>query len=138
MKKTVFLMICVALAGCASKTQNAPKSLVTPTAPPAPVAQPAPVMTNTNTNSTNNLTANENCIRGLNALRAYNPKSWDKYSAAMTELNRKNSLFISVKDDLNPQLNDLVMNAYASRMKTLCYRIESTLGQAMVSQVDPL
>lgn len=135
MKKIWFLMICVALAGCANKKDSAPKSLVTPA--PAPVAQ-QPVATNQNSAENSPLTANQTCMRGLDALRTYSPKNWDKYSAAMNELNRKNSQFMSVQGDLTPQLNDLVVNAYTSRIKTLCYRIETTLGQAMVSQVDPL
>lgn len=137
MKKAWLLMMFIALAGCANKSQREPKSLVTPAATPASVAQQPAVSTDKNA-STSRLTANETCVRSLAALRTYSPKNWNKYSEAMAELNRKNSLFISVRDDLNPQLEDLVLNAYDSKMKTLCYRIESTLGQAMVSQVDPM
>lgn len=136
MKKAWLLMICVALAGCVNKQQNAPKSLVTPAA--TPVAQETQSVTNDDTVKSRSLTANETCVRSLNALRAYNPKTWEKYSLAMADLNKKNSLILSVKNDLNPQLNDLVVNAYDSKMKTLCYRIESTLGQSMIAQVDSL
>jgi hypothetical protein len=138
MKKAWLLMVCIALAGCVNKPQSAPKSLVTPAQAPAPVTQQAQVVTNDNTIKSGALTANETCVKSLRALQTYSPKSWNKYSVAMDELNSKNSLFLSVKNDLNPQLNDLVINAYVSKMKTLCYRIESTLGQAMIAQVDPL
>jgi len=56
----------------------------------------------------------------------------------MAVLNSINSQFAAVRDDLSPQLKDLVTNAYDSKMKSLCYRIETTLGQAMISQIDPL
>ena len=134
MKKAWLLMVCISLAGCVNKQQNAPKSLVTP----APVAQQPQALTNEDTVKSSALTANETCVRSLNALQAYSPKTWEKYSIAMADLNKKNSLFLSVKNDLNPQLNDLVVNAYESKMKTLCYRIESTLGQSMIAQVDSL
>lgn len=39
MKKTWLLMVCIVLAGCVNKQQNAPKSLVTPAAEPV-VQQP--------------------------------------------------------------------------------------------------
>jgi len=136
MKNTWLLMVCIVLTACVNKQQNAPKSLVTPVA--EPVVQQPQATANEDRMKSSSLTANETCIRSLNALRSYSPKNWDKYSGAMAELNKKNSLFLSVKEDLNPQLNDLVINAYESRMKTLCYRIESALGQAMIAQVDPM
>lgn len=136
MKKAWLLMVCIALAGCVNKQQSAPKSLVTPAA--APVAQETQAVASNDTVKSSSLTANETCVRSLNALRAYSPKTWEKYSIAMADLNKKNSLFLSVKNDLNPDLNDLVVSAYESKMKTLCYRIESTLGQSMIAQVDSL
>lgn len=139
MNKLWLTVLCLALAGCASKSPLAPVSLVTPPSPPAISAEVQPEKSaNSENQATPRLATEATCVNELAALKSYSPKSWNKYSIAMADLNRKNSKFISVRDALNPQLNELVLNAYDSRMKTLCYRIESTLGQAMVSQVNPL
>ncbi len=128
-------MLCLVLAGCVNKSQTGQKSLVTPlpsqTATPQ-VAQPAAV------ENTTSLNANETCSKELSALQAYNPRSWNKYNSEMSELISKTSQFLSVRDDLNPKINELVMSVYDSRMKTLCYKIESSLGQAMVEQASQL
>ncbi|WP_313082920.1 hypothetical protein [Atlantibacter sp.] len=135
MKKTGLLIFSLMLAGCASTQQTAPKSLVTPAPVQADVIEPQPPAVTTNGTS---LTANETCTKSLAALQTYNPRSWDKYSREMSELTSKTSQFLSVKEDLNPQTNQLVMSVYASRTATLCYRIESALGQAMIEQAAQL
>lgn len=128
-------MLCLVLAGCVNKSHTGQKSLVTPlpTQTAAPQAtQPAAV------ENTTSLNANETCSKELSALQTYNPRSWNKYNSEMSELISKTSQFLSVRDDLNPKINELVMSVYDSRMKTLCYKIESTLGQAMVEQASQL
>ncbi|HEX4503154.1 MAG TPA: hypothetical protein VH187_18630 [Scandinavium sp.] len=134
MKKTGFLMLCFVLAGCANKSQTAHQSLVTPLPTPAPAPQEQVVTTK----KTNALMGNETCIKSLSALQTYNARSWNQYSSEMRELTGKTSQFLSVKADLNPDINDLVMSVYESRMKTLCYKIESTLGQSMIEQASHL
>jgi len=135
MKRAGFLVLCLVLAGCVNKSQTGQKSLVTPlpaeTAAPQ-ATQPAAV------ENTVSLTANETCTKELSALQSYDQRSWNKYSSEMSELISKTSQFLTVRDDLNPKINELVMSVYDSRMKTLCYKIESTLGQAMVAQASQL
>ncbi|WP_312981702.1 hypothetical protein [Atlantibacter sp.] len=135
MKKTGLLIFSLMLAGCATTTQTAPKSLVTPAPIQTDIIEPQPSPAPENGT---NLTANETCTKSLAALQTYNPRSWNKYSQEMSELTSKTSQFLSVKEDLNPQTNQLVMNVYASRTATLCYRIESALGQAMIEQAARL
>lgn len=131
MKNIGLLIFSLMLAGCATTHQTAPKSLVTPAPVQAEVVEPQPSAVPEKGTS---LTANETCTKSLAALQTYNSRSWNKYSREMSELTSKTSQFLSVKEDLNPQTNQLVMNVYASRMATLCYRIESALGQAMLEQ----
>lgn len=137
MNKTWLLMLCIALAGCVNKPQNTPKSVVTP--PPAQpvVVEPQPAVAQT-VSSVPTLTANDTCVKQLTALKTYNPKSYKRYSGEMQVLTRKTSQYLSVKENLNPQIDDLVTGAYDSRMKSLCYRIQSTLGQSMINQANQL
>lgn len=107
-------------AGCAAKPQSRAQPLTTQ----APVQPAVP------------LTANQTCVKSLATLKAYNAKSASKYNLEMGKLTRKTSQFISVKENLVPDANNLVMDAYHSRMDTLCYRIETTLGQAMIAQAS--
>ncbi|MGU3524750.1 hypothetical protein ACLBW2_16790 [Enterobacteriaceae bacterium C23F] len=134
MNKTWLLMLCIALAGCANQPQNTPKSAVTP---PPVVMEPQPVAAQTVSNKPT-LTANDACVKELTALKTYNPKSYKRYSGEMQVLTRKTSQYLSVKKDVNPQIEDLVTSAYDSRMKSLCYRIQSTLGQSMINQANQL
>lgn len=135
MNKTWLLMLCIALAGCVNKPQNTPKSVVTP--PPAQpvVIEPQPAVAHT-VSSAPTLIANDACVKQLTALKTYDPKSYKRYSGEMHVLTRKTSQYLSVKEDLNPQIDGLVASAYDSRMKTLCYRIQSTLGQSMINQAN--
>lgn len=129
MKKTWLMMLCLSLAGCAGKSENAPVSLVTP-------QQTAPVKAEPRAETS--LTANETCVKELAALRIYNRKAWNRNSDEMKTLTGQTSLFISVKEGVDPGISNIVANTYSSRMQTLCYRIQSTLGQAMVSQSERL
>ncbi|SNY65811.1 hypothetical protein [Enterobacter sp. CC120223-11] len=137
MNKTWLLMLCIALAGCANQPQNTPKSVVTP--PPAQpvVVEPQPAAAQTVSNEPT-LTANDACVKQLTALKTYNPKSYKRYSGEMQVLTRKTSRYLAVKEDVNPQIEDLVTGAYDSHMKSLCYRIQSTLGQTMINQANQL
>ena len=137
MNKTWLLTLCIALAGCVNKPQNTPKSVVTPPPVQPVVMEPQPAVAQTNS-SNPTLIANDSCVKQLAALKTYNPKSYKRYSGEMQVLTRKTSQYLSVKEGLNPQIDDLVTGAYDSRMKLLCYRIETTLGQSMISQMNPL
>ena len=130
MKKMLLLTLCVVLAGCVNKSQTKPASLVTPAQPVAAAPQPAPRAEPDNSG----LMAQETCRKELEALRAYGPRTYNKYAGEMATLTAKTSKFLSVKEDLNPRINDLVMSAYQSRMQTLCYKIEASLGQMLVDQ----
>ncbi|MGU3414633.1 hypothetical protein ACLBW0_13370 [Enterobacteriaceae bacterium C34A] len=134
MNKTWLLMLCIALAGCANQPQNTSKSVVTP---PPVVMEPQPVAAPTVSNKPT-LTTNDACVKELTALKTYNPKSYKRYSGEMQVLTRKTSRYLAVKENVNPQIEDLVTGAYDSRMKSLCYRIQSTLGQTMINQANQL
>lgn len=139
MNKLWLTVLCLALAGCASKSPLAPVSLVTPPSPPAIATDVQPEQpANNESQAKPRLATEATCANELAALKSYSPKSWNKYSAEMRQLTRKSSQFASVKEKISPQINELVLNSYDSRMKTLCYRIESTLGQIMISQATQL
>lgn len=140
MKKTGLFLFCLMLAGCANTSQTPPESLVTPSPAQANTVEPqqiSPQMNDVSTGS-KSLTANETCAKELAALQTYNPRSWDRYSQEMAELTSKSSQFLSVRQDLNPRISQLVMDVYDSRMQTLCYKIEGALGQAMIEQATRL
>ncbi|WP_110876796.1 hypothetical protein [Franconibacter helveticus] len=133
MNKMMLATLCVVLAGCVNKPQK-PESLVTPvSAQPAAVA-PQPVSPPRAEQDTSSLMAHETCRKELEALRAYGPRTYNRYAGEMAALTAKTSKFLSVKEDLNPRINELVMSAYRSRMQTLCYKIETSLGQMLVDQ----
>ena len=137
MNKTWLPMLCIALAGCASQPQNTPKSAVTPSPAQPVVMEPQPAAAHTVSNGPT-LAATDACVKQLTALKTYNPKSYKRYSGEMQVLTRKTSRYLAVKEDVNPQIEDLVTGAYDSRMKSLCYRIQSTLGQSMINQANQL
>lgn len=137
MRKTWFLMLCIVLAGCAAKPQHSAQPVATP-APVQPLVtpEPQPVAATSNDRPASDLTANKTCVKSLTTLQAYSPKTASRYTQEMRQLTRKTSQFLSVKEDLATQSNELVLDAYRSRMNTLCYRIETTLGQAMIAQAN--
>lgn len=134
MKKMLLVTLCVVLAGCVNKSQK-PTSLVTPApAQPAAIAPQPPAPPARTEPDNNGLMAQETCRKELEALRAYGPRTYNRYAGEMATLTAKTSKFLSVKEDLNPRINDIVMSAYQSRMQTLCYKIETSLGQMLVDQ----
>ncbi len=142
MKKTGFLCFILALTGCVNASHKAPESLVTPSPSAAEMntseQQKTAPQPDAIESSTSSLMANSTCLKELAALQTYSPRNWNKYSEEMSALTGKTSQFLSVKQDLNPRINQLVMNVYQARMQTLCYKIESALGQAMIDQASRL
>ncbi|ALB64020.1 hypothetical protein AFK62_16590 [Cronobacter condimenti 1330] len=137
MNKSLLFMTCVLLAGCASQP---PKSQVTPLAPaPAPVAaqsqpvQPAPESKPfaAASESTNSMAT---CRKELDALKHYGPKTYSRYAAEMDALTARSGKYLSIKDGLTPELNDIVITMYQSQIKTLCFRIQSSLGKLIIEQ----
>nr|WP_253206596.1 hypothetical protein [Cronobacter sakazakii] len=126
----------VLLAGCASQP---PKSQVTPLAPaPAPVAatQPAPQQPESKSfaaasESTNSMAT---CRKELDALKHYGPKTYSRYAAEMDALSAKTGKYLALKDGMTPELNDIVITMYQSQIKTLCFRIQSSLGKLIIEQ----
>ncbi|EOC1302889.1 hypothetical protein QMW88_07245 [Cronobacter dublinensis] len=136
MNKSLLFMTCVLLAGCASQP---PKSQVTPLAPAsAPVAQPQPVQPAPESKpfaaaseSTNSMAT---CRKELDALKHYGPKTYSRYAAEMDALTAKTGKYLSIKEGLTPELNDIVITMYQSQIKTLCFRIQSSLGKLIIEQ----
>ena len=137
MRNMWLLMLSIVLAGCTAKSQPPAQPFTTLT-PVQPVVIPAaqPVTATSQKPSAPVLTANQTCTKSLTTLKIYSAKSASKYTLEMRQLTRKTSQFISVKENLASDTNSLVMDAYRSRMNTLCYRIETTLGQAMIAQAN--
>ncbi|EMA8650365.1 hypothetical protein [Cronobacter sakazakii] len=137
MNKSLLFMTCVLLAGCASQP---PKSQVTPLTPaPAPVAAqtpPAPQQSESQpfsaaSESTNSMAT---CRKELDALKHYGPKTYSRYAAEMDALSAKTGKYLALKDGMTPELNDIVITMYQSQIKTLCFRIQSSLGKLIIEQ----
>ncbi|EGT4309441.1 hypothetical protein QMS90_15275 [Cronobacter sakazakii] len=137
MNKSLLFMTCVLLAGCASQP---PKNQVTPLTPaPAPVAAqtpPAPQQPERQPFSAASESANSmaTCRKELDALKHYGPKTYSRYAAEMDALSAKTGKYLALKDGMTPELNDIVITMYQSQIKTLCFRIQSSLGKLIIEQ----
>ncbi|ELY2766092.1 hypothetical protein ACT474_001532 [Cronobacter malonaticus] len=136
MNKSLLFMTCVLLAGCASQP---PKSQVTPLTPaPAPVAASQPAQQAPESKpfaaaaeSPNSMAT---CQKELEALKHYGPKTYSRYAAEMDALSAKTGKYLALKDGMTPELNDIVITMYQSQIKTLCFRIQSSLGKLIIEQ----
>lgn len=119
--------------------QPAAKKPGTPLAPaPAPVAasQPAQQAPESKpfaaaSESTNSMAT---CRKELDALKHYGPKTYSRYAAEMDALSARSGKYLALKDGMTPELNDIVITMYQSQIKTLCFRIQSSLGKLIIEQ----
>ncbi len=74
------------------------------------------------------------CRKELDALKHYGPKTYSRYAAEMDALTAKTGKYLSIKEGLTPELNDIVITMYQSQIKTLCFRIQSSLGKLIIEQ----
>nr|WP_254889563.1 hypothetical protein [Cronobacter sakazakii] len=52
----------------------------------------------------------------------------------MDALSAKTGKYLALKDGMTPELNDIVITMYQSQIKTLCFRIQSSLGKLIIEQ----
>ncbi|MDI6466990.1 hypothetical protein P2G56_07355 [Cronobacter malonaticus] len=74
------------------------------------------------------------CQKELEALKHYGPKTYSRYAAEMDALSAKTGKYMALKDGMTPELNDIVITMYQSQIKTLCFRIQSSLGKLIIEQ----
>ncbi|WP_312319316.1 hypothetical protein [Atlantibacter hermannii] len=135
MNKPLFLITCILLAGCASKP---PASQVKPLAPATPqvAAQPQtpPTAAPPSSAASDNADTVAICRKELEALKLYGPNTYSRYAAEMDALTGKTAKYLSIKEGLTPELNSVVTTMYQSKVKTLCFRIHTSLGKLIIEQ----
>lgn len=128
------------LAGCAEAKNDVTDSVssqsqidlqqVTPThvniSPP--VQQPV-------TQGDNQAMANiKQCRNELDALGAYSQKSYASFQNEFTRLGQQTAKYLRIKDQISPDINELVMPRQVFQMRELCFRIKTRLSQVLIQQ----
>jgi hypothetical protein len=74
------------------------------------------------------------CRNELDALGAYNRQSYISFQKEFTRLGQQTANYLKIKDQISPEINDLVMPRQVFQMRELCFRIKTRLSQLLIQQ----
>ncbi|MFJ3264877.1 hypothetical protein ACIP8G_00155 [Serratia liquefaciens] len=128
MRKTILLLVSgILLSGCQSTdtgSKNTPHPSIHPTKTEA-----APM-------SLASSTAIQSCPQELTALEKIAPKSYQRKSGELNNALAQASLYLSVKESVNPNTVEIMDSAYKYKISKICSEIQSELASALISNVE--
>ncbi|HDT4958082.1 TPA: hypothetical protein QHR58_003654 [Enterobacter kobei] len=74
------------------------------------------------------------CRNELDALGAYSQKSYASFQNEFTRLGQQTAKYLRIKDQISPDINELVMPRQVFQMRELCFRIKTRLSQVLIQQ----
>lgn len=74
------------------------------------------------------------CNRDLESLRTVDAGQYRKFQAEYDSLMKTSSGFLSVKDDVSPEVAALARPRFQFALVNICYRIKDTLAQTLIRQ----
>lgn len=74
------------------------------------------------------------CNRDLESLHTVNQTAYRLYQKEYDELMNSSANFLSVKDDVSPEVAELARPRFQFALVNLCYRIKDALAQTLINQ----
>lgn len=74
------------------------------------------------------------CNRDLESLRTVSPSEYRRYAAEYDALLKSSAGFMTVKDDVSPEVAALARPKFQFALVNLCYRIKDALAQTLINQ----
>ena len=76
----------------------------------------------------------EQCNRDLESLRMVNATEYRRYLSEYDGLMKTSADFLTVKDDVSPEVAELARPRFQFALVNLCYRIKDTLARTFIRQ----
>ena len=86
------------------------------------------------TASKDNISHLTQCNRDLESLRTVSATQYQRYLSEYDHLMKSSADFMTVKDDVSPEVADLARPKFQFALVNLCYRIKDTLAQTLIHQ----
>lgn len=74
------------------------------------------------------------CKRDLESMRTVNSKEYQRYVSQFDDLMKTSAGFLTVKDDVSPEVAELARPRFQFALVNLCYRIKDALAQTLINQ----
>jgi uncharacterized membrane protein affecting hemolysin expression len=92
------------------------------------------IVTDANRQNSNSISPLMQCNRDLESLRTVDAGQYRKFQAEYDSLMKTSSGFLSVKDDVSPEVAALARPRFQFALVNICYRIKDTLAQTLIRQ----
>ena len=130
-----FLIFCFLTSGCAIQSENpdeiqGPKKVIIKRDNQTDVSSEKHQLIVSN-NHVSHLTQ---CNRDLESLRTVSLTEYRRYLAEYDGLMKSSADFMTVKDDVSPEVADLARPKFQFALVNLCYRIKDALAQTLINQ----
>ncbi|WP_273855319.1 hypothetical protein [Serratia liquefaciens] len=126
-KKILLLVSGILLSGCQSANTGS-KNTVPPSLQQAKT-EVAPM-------SLASSAAIQSCPQELIVLEKIAPKSYKRKSGELNNALAQASLYLSVKESVNPNTVEIMDSAYKYKISKICNEIQSELANALISNVE--
>lgn len=125
------IFICLLLGGCSLNhdTQSPSKIEISNDGRNVTSIKNQPQITESETSS--HLTQ---CNRDLESLRTVSQTEYRRYAAEYDALLKSSAGFMTVKDDVSPEVAALARPKFQFALVNLCYRIKDALAQTLINQ----
>lgn len=128
MRKTILLLVSgILLSGCQS-TNSGSKNTPSPSNPST--------KTEVTPMSLASSAAIQSCPQELSALEKIAPKSYQQKSGELNSALTQASLYLSVKNSVNPNTAEIMDSAYKYKISKICNEIQTELANALISNVE--
>lgn len=84
--------------------------------------------------SKNDISHLTQCNRDLESLHTVNKREYDHYQIEYDNLMKNSASFLTVKDDVSPEVAALARPRFQFALVNLCYRIKDALAQTLINQ----
>lgn len=74
------------------------------------------------------------CNRDLESLHTVSPSTYLSYRGEYDRLMKSSAGFVTVKDDVSPEVAELARPRFQYALVSLCYRIKDALAQSLINQ----
>ncbi|WP_270655275.1 hypothetical protein [Enterobacter bugandensis] len=74
------------------------------------------------------------CNRDLESLRTISITEYNNYMNEYDSLMKSSAGFLSIKDDVSPEVAELARPKFQFALANLCYRIKDSLAQTLIRQ----
>lgn len=97
-------------------------------------AEPQSELNNTSTNNDTKPSHLTQCLRDLESLRTVNASQYRLYQVEYDALIKSSTDFLTVKEDISPEVAAMARPRFQFALVNLCYRIKDSLAQTFINQ----